>query len=152
MGDSEDIFASTQEEEQEEKGQQGQEEEEEEEGRILDAECCFWSPRGRKVVRRENCKIEDVTSKTVLRIPLLVKQEGRSVQEDREILDGEEMQDTVRLSRKRKHESSPPTMSQSEASRRFKAFKWMLEQGRLQGLVNAVCQKSVKVLALPCRW
>ena len=105
-----------------------------------DSECCLWSPRGRQVVRREDCTAEEVTTKTVMKVPLLVKQESRTVQgeeemqEDREMLEDREMQERVRVSRKGKHESPPPSMSYSEASRRFQAYKWMLEQGRLRGL------------------
>ena len=90
----------------------------------------LWSPRGRCVVREEECTVTTVQSKTLVKNPLRVKFEPKLEVEEVGKEEGEGS------SRKRKLYSptSPSLIPRSEAQQRLAAYKWMVARGRTEGL------------------
>ena len=88
---------------------------------------CLWSPRGRQVVREEECSRVKVQGKTILKNPLRLKHKS-SVEET------EEMQKEEDVSRKRKRPDPAIVLPQTEVERRRQAYMWMVGRGALEGV------------------
>lgn len=87
-------------------------------------EVYLWSPRMQRVVSRDECKVVRVEGRTVMRNPL------RRSMVELGTLGGEQESDTV-MNRKRKRQEVI-RMTQSEAQKRFLAYKHLVERGRLK--------------------
>ena len=82
---------------------------------------CLWSPRGGKVVSQENCISMKIDQKTILRNPIKSK-----------ISQEEEKEEEIR--NKRKRSEKVINLDKKESAKRLEAFKWMLEQKKLNGV------------------
>ena len=108
-------------------------------------EVYLWSPRGRRVVRREQCTTVKVNTKTLVRNPIrldLVSEVGQ---------DG--VEDVEGASRKRKISTtqSASHLDRSEYKQRMEAYTRMVDQGRLEGLnVEVNYSKSVSCHHTDC--
>lgn len=92
---------------------------------------CLWSPRGRQVVREEECSRVKVLGKTTLKNPLRLKNKS-SVEEMEEKRQEEEEEEN--MSRKRKRPDPVIVLPQTEVERRRQAYLWMVSRGTLEGV------------------
>ena len=88
---------------------------------------CLWSPRGRQVVREEECTVEKVQGKTILKNPLRLQ--NKSSVEEVEVRQEEEDR-----SRKRKRPDPVIVLPPTEVERRRQAYLWMVGRGTLEGV------------------
>ena len=93
-------------------------------------EYYLWSPRGRQVVKKEDCTVTRVKKKTMIKNPMRTKFEPREMEVEGMV------EENVVSSRKRKHSNTTRLNLQTNGDhrQRLQAYKWMLEQGRLEGL------------------
>ena len=89
---------------------------------------CLWSPRGRQVVREEECSRVKVQGKTTLKNPLRLKNKSSVEEMD------EKRQEEEDMSRKRKRPDPVIMLPQTEVERRRQAFLWMVGRGTLEGV------------------